>query len=75
MSETVNKSKTPVRSETFASSSRHSVILNERNLKMGGHQPVDGRARNDGYQGSLNDGRFGAQMGVRLESGMNVHLY
>ncbi len=44
-------------------SSRHSVIPNERILKMRSSRPVDGRARNYEYQGSLIDSRLGPQMG------------
>ncbi len=44
-------------------SSGHSAMTNERDLKVRSHQPMEGRARKCGQQGSLSDGRLGPQMG------------
>ncbi len=44
-------------------SSRHGAMTNERNLTMRSPRPVEGRARNYGYQGSLSDGCLSHQMG------------
>ncbi len=49
--------------KTFMPSSRRSMIPNERNLKMLSPRPVNGRARNYGYQRLWTDGRVGPQMG------------
>ncbi len=60
-----------MRSETFTHSSIHSTITNERILKMSNPRPVDGRATNYGYQGSLNDSRLGSQTGDFKHPGSN----
>ncbi len=48
----------------FAPSSGHSPITNERKLKMRSFRPVEGRAGNYVYQGSLSDDRLRSQMGI-----------
>ncbi len=58
-----------MRSETFTPSSGHSAITNERDLKMRNPRPVEGRARNYGYQGSLSDSHLGSQLGGRKQHG------
>ncbi len=44
-------------------SSRHRAITKGRNLKFRSPGPVEGQARNHGYQGLLSDSRLGPQMG------------
>ncbi len=57
------QSKTSVKGETFMPSSGHSAIMKERDLKMKSPRPVESRAKKYEYQGSVNDGRLGFQMG------------
>ncbi len=45
----------------------------EGNLKTISPRPVEGRARNYGYERSLSNGRLGAQMGGSLEISNFLH--
>ncbi len=56
----------------FEPSNGHSPITNERNLKMRNPRPVEGRAGNYIYQGSLCDGRLGPQIGGYSQLNFNT---
>ncbi len=51
---------TPVMDKTFTPLNRHSEILNDKDLKMIGPWPADGRVvKGYGYEGSPHDSRSG----------------